>query len=172
MTTPTELAERRSRVASLAQDGESNRRIAAQLGVAEATVRRDLAHLAQQADATPTQTDAPCATEGDAPATHPDAPAPTRAALLADRLATRATHTDAAVRHAHDAATACAALRPAYVMTDPATAARWYAQLRDAATQLKRQADAFADYYPFARRTQADAPDAADAQCATEGDHT
>ena len=59
MTTPTELAERRSRVASLAQDGESNRRIAAQLGVAEATVRRDLAHLAQQADATPTQTDAP-----------------------------------------------------------------------------------------------------------------
>ena len=162
MTTPAELTQRRATVATLSQEGMSNRRIAAQLGVTEATVRRDLAHLAQQTDAAATQTDAPCATEA-------DAPAPTRAALLAEALATRATHTDAAVRHAHDAATACATLRPAYVMTDPATARRWYDQLRDAAAHLTAQANAFADYYDFARRTQADAPDA---PRATNGDDT
>jgi len=160
VSTPAEVAQRRTTVAKLAQEGASNRRIAAQLGVGEATVRRDLAHLAQHPDAAATQTDAPCATPGDAPAPPADAPAPTRAAALAKTLAQRATQTDAAVRHTHDAALACAALRPAYVMTDPATAARWYEQLRDAATHLTQMADAFADYYDFARRTPSDAPDA------------
>jgi IS30 family transposase len=42
MTTPNELAQRRGKVRRMAQDGASNRAIAAQLGVSKDTVRRDL----------------------------------------------------------------------------------------------------------------------------------
>ncbi|MFD9519328.1 helix-turn-helix domain-containing protein [Streptomyces sp. NPDC059979] len=120
MTTPTAVAERRTRVRQLAQGGASSRQIAEQLGVSKDTVLRDLAK--------------------------PEALAQTRTELRAQKLA----QAEQAVSQACAAVQAVADARPAYQMTDDETARRWCGALRAAADALAAQADAFADYYPCA----------------------
>ncbi|NUK22052.1 helix-turn-helix domain-containing protein [Streptomyces lunaelactis] len=120
MTGSTTVAQRRATVRRLAQSGASNRQIAAQLNISKDTVRRDLA--AQEAP--------PMA--------------------LAERLAQRAAQTESAMRQLSAAAQAIDDARPAYTVTDAATARRWCAELRATAARLMAHADAFADYYPSA----------------------
>ncbi|MCY0926907.1 hypothetical protein OTB20_11970 [Streptomyces sp. H27-H1] len=120
VTSPTEVATRRTTVRQLAQTGASNRQIATQLGISKDTVARDLSQL------------------GD-----PRAP-------LAQRLAHQATQAETAVSQACAAVQAVAEARPAHTLTDEETARRWCGALRAAADQLAEQADAFADYYPCA----------------------
>jgi transposase-like protein len=120
MTSPTAVADRRATVRRLAQDGASNRQIAAQLGICKDTVRRDLA-----------QQDAPPATP-------------------AQRRAHRLAQAEDAVSQASAAAQAVADAHPAYATADDETARRWCGALRAAADALAAQADAFADYYPCA----------------------
>lgn len=120
MSTPTEIAQRRATVRRLAQGGASCRAIAAQLGVGKDTVRRDLEAL--------------------------DAPPETPGARIAQRTA----QTDSAMRQLSAAAQAIDDTRPAYTVTDDATAARWCAELRATAARLVAHADAFAEYYPSA----------------------
>ncbi|WP_405423549.1 helix-turn-helix domain-containing protein [Streptomyces erythrochromogenes] len=124
MSTPTEIAERRTRVRHLAQSGASNRRIADALGVSKDTVRRDLA-------AEPDPDEPPVVSQR-------------------ERLAQRVAHAERAVSQACAAAQAVAYVRPAAVFTDDATAERWWRTLREAADQLGAAADAFAAYYPAA----------------------
>jgi IS30 family transposase len=115
-----EVATRRNTVRQLAQTGASNRQIATQLGISKDTVARDLSQL------------------GD-----PRAP-------LAQRLAHRAAQAEEAVSQLSAAVQAVVEARPAYTLTDDATAQRWCAELRAAADQLLAQADHFADCYPCA----------------------
>ncbi|MGW6785375.1 hypothetical protein [Streptomyces sp. NPDC054987] len=124
MSTPTEIAERRTRVRQLAQGGASNRRIADELGVSKDTVRRDLAHT----------------------------PDPVEPHVMSQRelLAQRVAHAERAVSQACAAAAAVAYVRPAAVLADAATAERWWRTLREAAAQLGAAADAFAAHYPAA----------------------
>ncbi|WP_159050765.1 hypothetical protein [Streptomyces sp. IMTB 1903] len=124
MSTPTEIAERRTRVRQMAQGGASNRRIADELGVSKDTVRRDLA-------AEPDPVELPVMSQR-------------------ERLAQRVAHAERAVSQACAAAGAVAYVRPAAVLTDDATAERWWRTLREAADQLGAAADAFAAYYPAA----------------------
>ncbi|MFB9440009.1 helix-turn-helix domain-containing protein [Streptomyces showdoensis] len=70
---------------------------------------------------------------------------------LRELVAERAAQTDTAVSQACAAAQSAADMRPAYVITDEATARRWHSDLRAAAGQLTALADQFADYYLFAR---------------------
>ncbi|NUK07482.1 hypothetical protein HRW18_05520 [Streptomyces lunaelactis] len=120
MSTPTEIAQRRATVRHLAQTGASSRAIAAQLGIGKDTVLRDLAA--------------------------PDAPP----ATPAQRIAHRTAQTESAMSQLSAAAQAVDGAQPAYAVTDPATAARWHAELRATAARLMAHADAFADYYPSA----------------------
>ncbi|MER6484092.1 hypothetical protein ABT264_11190 [Streptomyces virginiae] len=124
MSTPTEIAERRTRVRHLAQSGASNRRIADELGVSKDTVRRDLA-------------------------AEPD---PVKPPVMSqrERLAQRVAHTEQAVSQVSTAVQALVDGRPAAVFTDDATAERWWRTLGEAAAQLQAAADAFADYHPCA----------------------
>ncbi|MET7787253.1 helix-turn-helix domain-containing protein [Streptomyces sp900116325] len=131
MTGAPTVAQRRATVRRMAQAGESNRAIAAQLGVSKDTVRRDLA------------TD-------DAPAATP-----------ADRFGARAAQTECAMSRLSAAAQAIDDAPPAYTVTDDETARRWYAELRATAARLVAHADHFADYYPSATEcatTTDDAP--------------
>ncbi|MES9587800.1 MULTISPECIES: helix-turn-helix domain-containing protein [unclassified Streptomyces] len=116
----TTVAQRRTQVRQLAQTGASNRAIAARLGVSKDTVRRDLAA--------------------------PEAPVET----LAERLARRATQTETAMRQLGAAAQAVDEARPAYTVTDEATARRWCTDLRATAARLMAHAEEFAVYYPDA----------------------
>lgn len=127
MTGAAPVAERRTTVRRMAQTGASNRAIAAHLGISKDTVRRDLA------------TD--------------DAPPQTRA----QKIAARAAQTETAVIQLRAAVQAIDEARPAYTMTDEATARRWHAELRATAARLAAHADHFADYYPSATATE-DAP--------------
>ena len=120
MSTPTEIAQRRATVRRLAQGGASCRAIAAQLGVSKDTVRRDLEAL--------------------------DAPP----ASLAERLAQRTAQTETAMSQLSAAVQAVDGARPAYTVTDAATAARWHTELRATVARLVAHADAFAEYYPSA----------------------
>ncbi|MGW2040506.1 hypothetical protein [Streptomyces virginiae] len=124
MSTPTQIAERRTRVRQLAQGGASNRAIAKEVGVSKDTVARDLAH-------TPDPVEPPVVSQR-------------------ERLAQRVAHAERAVSQACAAAQAVAYVRPAAVFTDDATAERWWRTLREAADQLGAAADAFAAYYPAA----------------------
>ncbi|MDQ0943290.1 helix-turn-helix domain-containing protein [Streptomyces sp. V1I1] len=120
MTGSPTVDQRRATVRQLAQTGASNRQIAAQLNVSKDTVRRDLEAL-------------------DAPPETPSA-----------RIAQRAAQTHSAMRQLSAAGQAIDDARPAYTMTDDATAARWCAELRATAARLVAHADAFAEYYPSA----------------------
>ncbi|MGW2438763.1 hypothetical protein ACWCY1_18775 [Streptomyces goshikiensis] len=120
MTSPAEIADRRTRVRQLAQTGASSRQIADQLGVGKDTVLRDL----RQQDAAPQS--------------------------QRDRLARRVAQAEEAVRQACAAAQAVTDARPAYAFTDDETAERWRRTLRTAAAQLDAAVGAFADYYPCA----------------------
>ena len=124
MSTPTVIAERRTRVRQLAQSGASNRAIAAELGVSKDTVARDLAHV----------------------------PEPVEPPVMSqrERLAQRVAHAERAVSQACAAAHAVAYVRPAAVFTTDATAERWWRTLREASDQLRAAADAFAAHYPAA----------------------
>ncbi|MFJ9939348.1 hypothetical protein [Streptomyces erythrochromogenes] len=131
MSTPTVIAERRTRVRQLAQGGASNRAIAAELGVSKDTVARDLAHVPD-------------------PVEPPKEPVEPPVVSQRERLAQRVAHAERAVSQACAAAQAVAYVRPAAVFTDDATAERWRRTLREAADQLGAAADAFAAYYPAA----------------------
>ncbi|HET6356002.1 DeoR family transcriptional regulator [Streptomyces sp.] len=120
MSTPTEVAQRRAKVRQLSHGGASNRAIAQQLGISKDTVRRDLEA--------------------------PDAPP----ATPAQRIAQRAAQTESAMSQLRAAAQAVDDARPAYTITDEATARRWCAELRATAAHLAALADAFAEYYPSA----------------------
>ncbi|MFB7007873.1 MULTISPECIES: helix-turn-helix domain-containing protein [unclassified Streptomyces] len=120
MTGAPTVAQRRTQVRQLAQDGASNRAIAAKLGISKDTVRRDLAT--------------------------PEAPTET----LAQRLAQRAAQTESAMSQLSAAAQAVADAKPAYTPVDEETARRWHAELRATAARLAAHADEFADYYPSA----------------------
>lgn len=128
MNTPTEIAQRRATVRRLAQGGASCRAIAAQLGVSKDTVRRDL----EAREAPP--------------------------ASMAERLAQRAAQTETAMSQLSAAVQAVDGARPAYTVTDEATAARWCAELRATVARLMAHADAFAEYYPSATACATSAP--------------
>ncbi|MFI9063232.1 helix-turn-helix domain-containing protein [Streptomyces sp. NPDC053429] len=120
MTSPAEIATRRTVVRQLAQGGASSRQIAERLGVSKDTVLRDLAHTA---------------------------PVPM---TRAERLAQQTAQTEAVMRQLCAAVQAAGEARPAYTLADDATAQRWCAELREASGALAELADQFAAYYPCA----------------------
>ncbi|MCX5112194.1 helix-turn-helix domain-containing protein [Streptomyces sp. NBC_00378] len=120
MTGSPTVAQRRAQVRQLAQDGASNRAIAAQLGISKDTVRRDLAT--------------------------PEAPPQTRV----EKFAARVAQTESAMSQLSAAGQAIDDARPAYTPVDEETARRWYAELRATAARLMAHAEEFAVYYPDA----------------------
>ncbi|WP_405710054.1 helix-turn-helix domain-containing protein [Streptomyces xanthophaeus] len=120
MATNKDVAARRALVAQLTRDKVPIRTIADRLGVSKDAVHRDRKALAAT-------------------------PAATRLAAQRER----ADQAAATLVRLQEAVTAAAAARPAYQPAiDDATAAQWYAQLRDTAAALTDLANTFRDYYP------------------------
>lgn len=124
MSSPAEIADRCVEAHRLRATGASTQQIADELGVSKDTVLRDLKRQ----------------------------PGPD--AGMAQRLAHRATQTHTVVRQAALAAQAVTEDRPAYTLTDDATATQWCSTLRAAAAQLLAAAAAFTDYYPCVATAQ------------------
>jgi predicted ArsR family transcriptional regulator len=129
-TTLDPRAARRERVRQMCATGASARTIAKELHVSKDTVRRDLAHLAQQPD----QQDAP----GGA------SPSPTRRAPRGHRAAAGAD----AVRQLADAVAQVAHADLPHLIIPSAEGRRWTAELRAQAGRLAAIAEALARYYP------------------------